>query len=149
MWWKRNGRIERDLSVDIRNIPASFLGPGAEFQGSLRFEGSVRIEGQFRGDIESQSALVIGEQACVEGTVRVGTLVLMGTVRGEIRTAELLELRSSGKLLGSLATPALIVEEGGVLEGTCTMTMPQSQPVQRAMSHEVTQALPIATSALP
>ena len=48
----------------------------SEFKGDLTFKGSFRIEGTFKGTINSDSLLVIGERGKVEADVKVGQLVI-------------------------------------------------------------------------
>lgn len=97
------------------------LGPEARFEGSLDFEGDVRIDGYFRGDIVSRDRLIVGEGARIEGTVRVGTLILNGTIEGVVIASQGAELESPGRLVGELHTPSLQVARGVVLDGTVHM----------------------------
>ena len=97
------------------------LGPEARFEGSLDFEGDVRIDGFFRGDIVSRDRLVVGEGARIEGTVRVGTLILNGTIEGVVIASQGAELESPGRLVGHLQTPYLLVDSVVILDGSVLM----------------------------
>ena len=56
----------------------AFLGAGTVYEGKLTFQGAVRIDGAFTGEIVSDGALIIGKDAVVEGTARVGEMLLSG-----------------------------------------------------------------------
>ena len=99
----------------------ALLGRGSEFEGKLSFEGTVRIDGTFRGDIQSQGLLMIGESAVVEAEILVDTAVIGGEVRGNITAKSKIELQATARVTGNLSTPALVVKEGGRFDGQCQM----------------------------
>ena len=101
----------------------AFLGKGSEFEGKLSFQGTVRIDGSFRGEIRSEDTLIIGDDAVIKAELMVGKAVISGTVDGNITTSERLELYPPAKVTGSINTPALVVIEGAMFEGTCHMPM--------------------------
>ena len=45
---------------------ATFLGKGTEFEGKLKFHGTLRIDGYFKGEIEADGNLIVGEDAKIE-----------------------------------------------------------------------------------
>ncbi|MGE4552444.1 MAG: polymer-forming cytoskeletal protein [Desulfovibrionaceae bacterium] len=103
----------------------AFLGAGTNYQGKLHFQGSVRIDGNFSGEVESDGTLVVGKEANVEGTLRVGELVLSGKLTGEVVAGRKVVLHKSADLQGNLSTPVIVVEEGAVLDGQLTMSAMQ------------------------
>ena len=112
----------KDAVADVAsgNINA-LLGKGSEFEGKLTFEGIVRIDGVVRGTINSKDKLIIGEAAKVEADITVGTAILCGELRGNIEASQRLEIKSTGKLLGDVYTPVMLMDGGAVLEGVCHM----------------------------
>jgi cytoskeletal protein CcmA (bactofilin family) len=101
---------------------SGFLDQGSHFEGELRFEQSFRIDGKVSGTIRSEGDLVVGEKGEIEGDVRVGRLFVSGIVRGEVRTSKRLSIHARGRVEGDVFSPALVVDEGGVLEGRCAMS---------------------------
>lgn len=99
----------------------AFLGAGTSYHGKLNFHGAVRIDGNFQGEVDSDGTLVIGQEAVVQGTIRVGQLVLSGNLHGEVEAREKVVLHKAANLQGNIKTPVLVVEEGAVLEGRLTM----------------------------
>jgi len=99
----------------------AFLGTGTSFTGRLAFTGVVRIDGAFDGEIASSGTLVIGENARVSGRIDVGKLVCGGEVSAAVTATASVAVHAKGRLVGSLRTPALIVDEGGRIDGEVSM----------------------------
>jgi cytoskeletal protein CcmA (bactofilin family) len=94
-----------------------FLDSGARFEGTLSFEDVFRIDGSLKGHVSSNEELVVGESGTVEGEIRVGRLSVSGTVRGVVYATERIEVHAGGRVFAELHAPALVVEEGAVIQG--------------------------------
>lgn len=118
--------MRKETPVEKSDIKA-FLGPGSQFEGKLLFDEIVRIDGVFRGEIMSKDTLIIGQTADIQAEVTVGTLIMSGRFRGNIKATTKVELRAPAQLDGSLETPLLIVEEGVILNGSLAMGQASKQ----------------------
>jgi cytoskeletal protein CcmA (bactofilin family) len=98
-----------------------FLDRGSSFKGELEFEDTMRIDGKFNGRISSKNELIVGESAHIEGDVEVGRIAISGTVVGRIVATQRVEIHRNGKVYSDVDTPALIIEEGAIFQGNCTM----------------------------
>lgn len=107
--------VPRDSSLQAT------LGRGSRVEGKLRFEGSVRIDGQVDGDIEAQDTVIIGETAVINAQITAGTIIVKGKVNGDVIARKRVELHAPGRLMGNMATPSLVIHEGVVFEGHCSM----------------------------
>jgi len=94
-----------------------FLDSGARFEGTLTFDDVFRIDGQFRGTVVSESELVVGDRAVIEGEIRVGRLAVSGTIRGVIHARERVEVHAGARIYAEIHAPSLVVEEGAILQG--------------------------------
>lgn len=99
----------------------AFLGAGTVYEGKLTFQGAVRVDGSFTGEITSDGALIIGKDALVKGTARVGELLLSGKFTGEVFASRRVTIHKAGRMEGSVQTPALVMEEGALLQGHIAM----------------------------
>ena len=99
----------------------AILDRGSEFEGKLTFEGTVRVDGKFKGDIFSESHMVIGESGRVEGTATVGSISITGTFVGDIRAKTRVELHKGAVVKGSIYTPSLVIEDGVKFDGKAIM----------------------------
>lgn len=108
------------------SLPATeitaLLGRGTRFEGKLHFTGRVRIDGGFRGDIQSEDVLIIGEGAEVEGEIDVATVIIKGgSVSANIRAKSSIELYVPARVSGTLHAPEVFMDKGVQFSGTCTM----------------------------
>lgn len=99
----------------------AYLGSGTEYQGQLNFKGTVRIDCRFIGNITSDGKLILGKDAQLEGTVTVKELVVHGLLNGEAFVTNRTTLLQNAKVSGTLSTPALVMEEGALLQGQLVM----------------------------
>jgi cytoskeletal protein CcmA (bactofilin family) len=102
---------------------SGFLGEGTVISGEIRFPDILRIDGKVTGKLYSEKELVVGETGDVEAEIEVGILSVSGRVTGTLRIKERITIHPRGHVQGELVMdkPGLIVEEGGVFEGTITM----------------------------
>lgn len=100
---------------------SSLVGEEAFFEGKIGFKGTVRIDGTLKGEVESDGTLIIGQKGKVNGTISVGTLICTGCVEGECEAKSRIELKSGAVFNGNIKTPVLVVEEGVIFNGSCTM----------------------------
>ncbi|MGC8659079.1 MAG: bactofilin family protein [Desulfomonilaceae bacterium] len=98
-----------------------FLGSQTEFNGKLSFSGIVHLDGQFDGEIISRGTLVIGSESVVRAQIHSNILKVSGEIRGDVTATEKIELFPPAKVFGHLKTPSLVIEEGVIFEGTCSM----------------------------
>ena len=89
--------------------------------GSL-MEGAGRIEGHVEGEITAENTLTIGESAVVQARVSGTTVVIEGQVVGDVVARQRLELRASARVRGNVTAPSLVVHEGALLDGQCSMS---------------------------
>lgn len=104
----------------------AFLGSGTSYSGQLTFEGAVRIDGVFVGEIGSEGTLIVGKDASIQGTVKVGQLVMSGTLTGEVFASRKVIMHRTGVINGTINAPAIVMEEGARLEGSVSMAAPSA-----------------------
>ena len=105
----------KDESVD------TIINDDISFRGTLSFNQTLKIKGQFKGTITSAGRLIIDETGDVEADVEVGSLVVLGSLKGNVEAKEKVELRKPGKVVGDIKTPGLEVESGSKIIGNCIM----------------------------
>ena len=97
------------------------LGRETEFNGVMRFRDSLKIDGTFSGEIVSSGFLFVEQGATITANIRVGSVVVGGTVKGNIEATEKLEMLATGKVYGNVRTAKLKIADGVVFEGKCEM----------------------------
>ena len=114
-----------DEKVGGEGIPQevnAYFGKGSKFSGKLSFEGTVRVDGQVEGEVQSNDTLIIGESADVRANIQVNHVHISGRVEGDVVARSRIELSRSGRLIGNIRTPVLVIQEGGFFDGACTMS---------------------------
>lgn len=109
------GRNEEDFINSI-------VGPGTFFRGHVELHGLLRIDGDFSGSVRTDGRVIVGKSGRADCAIEAGTVVIGGLFRGEILAYEKVVLLSSCVVLGSVAAPRLIVEEGVLFSGRCRIT---------------------------
>jgi cytoskeletal protein CcmA (bactofilin family) len=98
-----------------------FLDAGSHVEGDLRFENTFRIDGRLTGRIVSDGTLIVGEGGQLKGEVTAGQIFVSGRVEGQITARQKVQIETTGKVLADIETPTLIIVDGALFEGRCTM----------------------------
>jgi len=96
----------------------------SKFSGQLKFSGAIAIDGQVDGELVAER-IVVHEGGVVNATVEGNTVVIAGTVKGDIYARNELEILPSGVVHGSVTAPAINVRRGGRVEGRCAIGVPR------------------------
>ena len=74
----------------------TLVGADTRVHGDIEFSGGFHVDGYVKGNVKAvkdeRAVLSISERGCVEGTVVVPHVVLNGTVKGDVRATERVEL---------------------------------------------------------
>jgi len=97
------------------------LGRETDFNGVMRFKDSLKIDGTFSGEIVSTGFLYVEQGATITANIHVGSVVVGGTIKGNIEATEKLEMLSTGKVYGNIRTGKLKIADGVIFEGKCEM----------------------------
>ena len=98
-----------------------FVGDVVNFTGEVCFKSMLRIDGHFSGNVISDDGnltVSTGTQV-TKAVIQVAVAKINGTVEGDIRASKELVLGRTANVRGHVISPALVVEEGAQLNGTC------------------------------
>jgi cytoskeletal protein CcmA (bactofilin family) len=98
-----------------------YLYKGSRVTGQLTFQGSARIEGNVDGEIQCNGTLTIGERAEVRAKISGDVVVIRGRVEGNVVAKEKVELVAPARLFGDISAPRVVITEGVVFDGDCSM----------------------------
>jgi cytoskeletal protein CcmA (bactofilin family) len=114
-------------SASVRQV---YLDRDSKVEGKLNFKGSVRIDGQIDGEILAKD-LIIGESALVTAQIKAASVIVAGTIKGDIIASESIEIRASARISGKLTSPILVIHEGAAFEGHCAMQSEKAHAVRK------------------
>lgn len=104
------------------DAPNTIIGKGISIEGaSMSGNESVRIEGEFKGDINLEGSLVLGEHGVINGDVVANYFLVAGEVNGNIECKTQLHFASTAKVAGDIFASSLIVDEGSIVTGAYTI----------------------------
>jgi cytoskeletal protein CcmA (bactofilin family) len=107
-------------SAHAGSSAAGYLDHGTKISGKLRFDGPARIDGTIDGEVDGKE-ITIGESAVVTAQIRADSIVVCGKVKGEIIATQKIEIHPTAKIVGNITAPKLIIHEGAIFEGQCSM----------------------------
>ena len=85
--------------------------------GDLETDGALRIDGRLEGTIHRADLIVVGQGATVVGDITAREVIVGGAVTGNIFAAQRTELQSTGIVAGDIRSAAILIHEGGVVQG--------------------------------
>lgn len=103
----------------INNI--SRVSDGTFVKGTVTSSGDIRIDGRVEGQVCSQSRVVVGEGAVIKGVLACNTLDLWGTIEGDVYVKDVMSLKGTAVVTGSIQVRKFQVEMGAQVNGTCKM----------------------------
>lgn len=86
------------------------------FQGTLNVQGALRVDGKLEGSVDNASHIVVGEHGLVKGDLTAKTVIISGTVKGDV-CADNLQIFSSAKVEGNIRAKLLSMEAGSAVKG--------------------------------
>ena len=93
------------------------LSSDVEIKGTIKFQKELLIDGKVEGEINSDGALTVGENADIRAEIKTKSITIYGKVQGNISVSERCELKSKCTLQGDLKAARLIIEEGATFIG--------------------------------
>src|SRR5687767_3342116 len=119
-------RVVTDSESIARDIKegrlSGFVGHGTVLTGETNFQMMLRVDGHLTGTVTSEGGtLIVGTNGQVDANVSVGVATVNGIINGDVIATEKIQLGRTARVMGNIATPRLVIEEGAVFEGGCNM----------------------------
>jgi cytoskeletal protein CcmA (bactofilin family) len=121
---------ESKSSVDTQPVPSpapaaapagSVFGPTLRFKGELRADEDFVLQGRIEGSIHHTQNLTIGTDGVVKGDSRARSIVVEGTVEGDLYALESISIRPTARVLGNLLAPRVAIADGAHFNGKVDM----------------------------
>jgi len=109
--------VEKSSNVE------TIIGVSTSLVGDINSSASVRVDGEFTGNMVSKGDIIVGTVANIKGNLTGVNMNIEGKVEGNIFCSGLLHVGATGKTSGDIETTNLSVEDGGVINGTLSMTL--------------------------
>src|SRR4051812_16684354 len=105
--FKKNKK-EKHLEISQQQI-STVIGEGYTFTGELQGSSVIRIEGKIIGNVNVDGGIVLAETGFIEGNIKSQSVIIFGTVNGNIKTTQL-EIKKTGIVNGDIFSDTLEIE---------------------------------------
>ncbi|MEZ5449304.1 MAG: polymer-forming cytoskeletal protein [Thiolinea sp.] len=111
------------------------IGKGTTIDGDLQFTGGLLIEGTVKGNLTAendQATLILSEQGRIQGEVRVPSMVLNGSIDGDVFASGKVELFEKARICGDVYYNLLEMAVGAEVNGKLVRQKPSDPPAKPA-----------------
>ena len=109
------------LNETDNGTAVNLISQGTEITGDVKSSGDIRIDGVLNGNLITKGKVVIGPTGRIKGEVECKNSEVSGLIDGKITVSQLLNLKASSKINGTIITNKLSIEPGAVFTGNCVM----------------------------
>jgi cytoskeletal protein CcmA (bactofilin family) len=97
------------------------IGTGTVIEGILKVYHDIRVDGIIKGKIYIEGDLIVGNSGSIEADIEVVSTKIAGKILGNLSAKERIELEENASVVGDIKTKDLIINEGAVFHGNCSM----------------------------
>jgi cytoskeletal protein CcmA (bactofilin family) len=118
----------------------SVLGKTLVFKGELWADEDLVLQGKVEGAIHHRQHLTVGTDGVVVGDIRARSILVEGTVEGDLHGSASVIVAATAKVRGNIVAPRVGIMEGANFNGSVDMSGAQaaaSEPANQR-SHDLT-----------
>jgi len=119
----------------------TIIGKGSSFEGILKVQSTLRVDGLLKGTVTTSESLVIGKEGAVNGDITVRNAIIGGKVKGKLVASGKVVLEANSEFSGELKTSKLVIDEGAIFDGNCTMDENENGPRKKDYGRGITTIL--------
>jgi len=116
--WKKKARIE------------TIVGPGTRFEGIISSKEIIRIDGILDGGIADAEEVIVGETGRIKGNIKAKTVVVAGSVTGNMTALDGIEMLPTCQVNGDIKTAHISIHKGVIFEGNCHVTKKKTEVIE-------------------
>jgi cytoskeletal protein CcmA (bactofilin family) len=98
----------------------TLIAPHTEVVGDINFSDQLYVAGKVSGNVVASSdkaTLVVSEEGCVAGEVRVPNIIINGLIEGNVYASNKVELAPQAKVKGNLYYKLIEMQLGALVDG--------------------------------
>ena len=125
------------------DAPNTVLGEGIYLEAArMTGQESVHINGVYKGQIEIDGSLVLGDTGSITGDVSASYFLVAGEMLGNIECDTQLHFSASARVTGDVYAQSLIVDEGSQVTGRYRIGEPRPQPGEETTLDDTAKLIP-------
>ena len=107
---------EKVLEAEVGSA-VTVIASNTRFTGKIKGGDTLRISGYFKGKIACRRMVWVDKTGRIEGTVNARRVIIEGEINGCIESADHVELRSNGRMIGDINAGKITVAQGCFFDG--------------------------------
>jgi cytoskeletal protein CcmA (bactofilin family) len=112
----------RPAAGGARTGQPAVIGPSIEIDGKLKGDEDLVVEGSVKGTVMlKQHTLTVGSHGRLEAEVYAHSILVDGTVQGDLYASERISIRKSARVEGNILSPRISLEDGAKFRGSIDM----------------------------
>ncbi len=137
-WLRESSRVVFRKKKRKTTRITTLIGQHTEVVGDIRFSGGLHIDGTVRGRVYAEndgtSLLSLSDQGTIEGDVAVPYMEANGSIIGDVRGYEHVELAPKARISGNVYYALLEMENGAEVNGQLVHEMDAPQDGHAGMA---------------
>jgi len=105
----------------------SILDNGVVIEGTMSCQGKLVINGMVKGKLTGDT-IIIGEKGAADAEIDAAKITIGGKFEGKINASQELVILSTGYCEGQVVCKNIIIESGGILNGSVVCTLKRDPP---------------------
>jgi cytoskeletal protein CcmA (bactofilin family) len=118
-------KASKDIQID------TLIGAKTRIHGDVEFAGGLHLDGHINGDVKGEvpghAILSVSESGCIEGSVFAASVLVNGTVNGDIDATDRVELGAKARVLGNVHYSVIETAVGAQIYGKLNHRAPGGQ----------------------
>jgi cytoskeletal protein CcmA (bactofilin family) len=99
------------------------IGPSLHIKGEITGNEDLEIHGTVEGTVTlEERKLTVGSTAKVSADLAAREIVIYGSVKGNLRARDRIEIKKDGSVVGDLSTARIMIEDGAYFKGSIEIT---------------------------
>jgi cytoskeletal protein CcmA (bactofilin family) len=100
---------------------ANVIGRSIVIDGEITGDEDLVVQGTVKGKIELKQSLYVEGSGVVEADIETQNVEISGSVTGNIRASDKVELKSDGRMVGDIKAPRILIADGATFKGNVDM----------------------------
>jgi cytoskeletal protein CcmA (bactofilin family) len=118
------------------------IGESILIKGNLQGDEDLTVQGQIEGSVNLTKTFIVEQSGVVKADVSVNNAVISGVMVGNLTATDSVEIAETGRMLGDIHAPRVIIVEGALFKGKVDMG---NLEMPRPTSHSVPERKPAYT----
>ena len=118
-------KVNKEIQID------TLIGAKTRIHGDVEFAGGLHLDGHINGDVtgaaDGRAILSVSENGCIDGSVFAASVLVNGTVNGDIDATDRVELGAKARVLGSVNYGVIETAVGAQIYGKLNHRAPGGQ----------------------